>query len=93
MKPIRLNRRYKLHKDYGYQVGLKFTDYYTTSGQAKVKAIETACRNMFGNSGWHAANSDWTGYRQPARSDRPATYFIMFRRESDMTMALLKAQV
>jgi hypothetical protein len=93
MKTIRLNRRYKLYKEHGYQVGLKFTDYYTKAGQAKVQAVETACRKMFSNSGWFPGTSDWTGYRQPARVDRPATYFIMFRRESDMTMALLKAQV
>lgn len=93
MKTIRLNRRYKLYKEHGYQVGLKFADYYTKAGQAKVQAVEAACRKIFGNSGWYAGNSDWTSYRQPARIDRPATYFIMFRRESDMTLALLKAQV
>ena len=93
MKTIRLNRRYKLYKEHGYQVGLKFADYYTNTSQKKVQAIETACRNMFGNSGWYAGNSDWTSYRQPARMNQPAVYFIMFRREADMTMILLKAQV
>ena len=91
MKTIRLNRRYKLYKEHGYQVGLKFTDFAKDLG--KVQAVETACRKMFSNSGWFPGTSDWTSYRQPARVDRPATYFIMFRRESDMTMALLKAQV
>lgn len=93
MKTIRLNRRYRLHKDHGYQVGLKFIDYYTIASQAKVRAVETACRNLFGTHGWSPETSDWTSYRQPGRINRPAVYFIMFRRESDMTMALLKAQV
>lgn len=63
MKTIRLNGRYRLYKEHGYQVGLKFVDYYTTAGQAKVAAVETACRKIFGNSGWYAGNSDWTSYR------------------------------
>lgn len=93
MKTIRLNGRYRLYKEHGYQVGLKFANYYSNACQQQVQAVETVCRKIFGNSGWNAEMSDWTSYRQPARSDRPAVYFIMFRRESDMTMALLKAQV
>lgn len=92
MKPIKLNRRFKLHKEHGYQAGLRFANYGDIN-QKKIQAIETACRSVFGNSGWHAGNSDWTSYRPAVRHNRPTPYFIMFRRESDMTMALLKAQV
>lgn len=92
MKTIRLNRRYKLYKEHGYQMGLRFAN-YSNVNQKKIQAIETACRKIFGNSGWHAEMSDWTSYRSVVRHNRPAPYFIMFRRESDMTMALLKAQL
>lgn len=91
MKTIRLNRRYRLYKEHGYQMGLRFAN-YSNVNQKKIQAIETACRKIFGNNGW-LPDHNWYCYRSVVRHNRPAPYFIMFRRESDMTMALLKAQL
>jgi hypothetical protein len=92
MKIIKLNRRYRVHKDHGYQAGLRFNG-HSQPTQEKIQAIESVCRGIFGNSGWFPATSDWTSYRAKPNGTRPCPYFIMFRRESDMTMILLKAQL
>ena len=85
MKVIKLNRRYKLFKEHGYEAGLRFDAWGN-----KARLMEISCRERLGNS-FHASNSDWQGYfgKSQQQGIRPTPYFIMFRRESDLSFMLL----
>ena len=83
MKVIKLNRRYKLYKEHGYEAGLRF-DSWTN----KALEIENSCREHLDYS-WTHDKSDWYGYfgKRPANGSTP--YFIMFRKESTLSFVLL----
>jgi hypothetical protein len=83
MKVIKLNRRYKLYKEQGYQAGLRFNTW-----ENRARLIEMACRERLGNS-FIQADSDWYGYFGKRNLNGPTPYFIMFRRESDLSFVLL----
>lgn len=84
MKVIKLNRRYKLFKEHGYEAGLRFD----TWGN-KARLMEKSCRERLGNS-FFQANADWYGYfGKQSWGHGPKPYFIMFRRESDLSFMLL----
>jgi hypothetical protein len=91
MKVIKLDRRYKPHKEAGYQAGLRFNGYWDE--KEKIAQIERICQSRLG-SGWSALNSDWLAYFGKRRFSYMSTpYYIMFRRESDMTFVLLSADL
>jgi len=88
MKVIKLNRRYKLFKEHGYQAGLRFDAWGN-----KARLIEMACRERLGDS-FIRADSDWYGYFGKSPDGiKPTPYFIMFRRESDLSFMLLCADL
>lgn len=88
MKVIKLNRRYKLHKKHGYQVGLKFDCW-----DEQARAIEKICEEMFGLRAWNPEQADWYEYfgKRVVRGSTP--YFIMLRKESHLSMVMLKYTV
>jgi hypothetical protein len=90
MKVIKLDRRYKPHKEAGYQSGLRFAGYWDE--KEKIFQIERICQARL-TSGWSAQNSDWLAYFGKRRYSESAPYYIMFRRESDMTFVLMCADL
>ena len=90
MKVIKLDRRYKPHKEAGYEAGLRFNSWW--DHKDKINQIESICKSRL-NSGWAAQNSDWLAYFGKRRYTESAPYYIMFRRESDMTFVLLSADL
>ena len=91
MKVIKLDRRYKPHKEAGYEAGLRFNGYWDDDWNA-INQIQRICKSRL-NSGWSALNSDWLGYFGKRRSGESAPYYIVFRRQSDMTFVLLCADL
>jgi hypothetical protein len=83
MKVIKLNRRYKLFKEHGYQAGLRFDRW-----ENKARLMEKSCQERLGNS-FIRGDSDWYGYFGKRNLHGPTPYFIMFRRESDLSFMLL----
>jgi hypothetical protein len=90
MKVIKLDRRYNPHKEAGYQAGLRFEGWWDEKD--KISQIESICQARL-TSGWSAKNSDWLAYFGKRRYSISAPYYIMFRRESDMTFVLLCADL
>jgi len=90
MKVIKLDRRYKPHKEAGYESGLRFKGWWDY--QDKIFQIERICQSRLGTS-WSTQRSDWVGYFGKRRNGESAPYYIMFRRQSDMTFVLMCADL
>ena len=90
MKVIKLDRRYKPHKEAGYQAGLRFEGWWDEKD--KIAVIERNCQSRLGTS-WSALHSDWVSYFGKRRNGESAPYYIMFRKQSDMTFVLLCADL
>jgi len=90
MKVIKLDRRYKPHKEAGYESGLRFNGWWNEKD--KINLIESICKSRL-TSGWSSQNSDWLAYFGKRRSGESTPYYVMFRRESDMTFVLLSADL
>jgi len=92
MKVVKLNRRFKQYKEHGHTVALRFESYQP----ATVSAYEKVCRARLKGHGYNR-EADWYGYFGHAlsgtgyRESRP--YWITFRRESDLTLVLLCADL
>ena len=89
MKVIKLDRRYKPNKEAGYEAGLRFNGYWDEKD--KINQIESICKSRLIRRS--ALHSDWLGYFGKRRSGESAPYYIVFRRESDMTFVLLSADL
>ena len=88
MKVVKLNRRFKQYKEHGHTVALRFNGW-----DMDANMYEKACRAKLTGHGWNR-EADWCGYfgHAPNRnSSRP--YWITFRRESDLTLVLLSADL
>jgi hypothetical protein len=90
MKVIKLDRRYKPHKEAGYEAGLRFAGYW--DDRKAITEIERICKDRL-KYGFTAQHSDWLGYFGKRRYSESAPYYIMFRRESDMTFVLMCADL
>ena len=85
MKIIKLNRRYKMFKERGHTIGLKFAGWYMDASP-----YETYLKKVYG-SDWDKIN--WHGYygtRPTTTTSRP--YFITMRDEKILTAMLLAVQ-
>lgn len=85
MKVVKLNRRFRMFKEHGHTVALRF---YAWNDEALT--YEKVCREKLGSG----SNSQWYTYfgSQNGRSvSRP--YWITFRNESDLTLVLLSANL
>ena len=89
MKVIKLNRRYKVYKEQGYQAGLRFDNWCDDA-----RVIEKTCRERLETSGYWPTTSNWYGYFGKKRDGiGPNPYFIMFQKESDLSFVLLCADL
>jgi len=90
MKVIKLDRRYRPHKEAGYEAGLRFEGWWNEKD--KISQIERICQDRL-TSGWSTRHSDWLGYFGKRGRNVETPYYIMFRRQSDMTFVLLCADL
>ena len=84
MKVIKLNRRYKVFKEHGHEVAVKFNSF------SKASPLERVCQSRMGGSAVWNINGTWYGWfgkKRPGYHNAP--YFISFRKESDLTFALM----
>lgn len=92
MKIVKLNRRFRQFRDHGHVVALKFVDGYSV----EIRAVEKVCRDRLQGGGW-LRHHDWYSYYgdRNSRYDRDAArpYWITFRRESDLSLVLLCADL
>ena len=85
MKIIKLNRRYKMFKERGHTIGLKFDNWYK-----EADVYETYLSKVYGYD-WDKIN--WHGYYGTCptkNTSRP--YFITMRDEKILTAMLLAVQ-
>ena len=87
MKVVKLNPRFKQYKA-GHIVALRFS-----SLSSNAMAMERLCQDRLGGNGWNR-NGDWCAYfgARNGHSDR-RTYWISFRKEADLTLVLLSADL
>ena len=90
MKVIKLDRRYRPHKEAGYEAGLRFAGWWDEKD--KISQIERICQARLGTS-WTASTSDWLGYFGKRGLNVETPYYIMFRRQSDMIFVLMCADL
>jgi hypothetical protein len=84
MKVIKLNRRFKVYRSQGHKVAVKFGNYI------KASELEKVCRDRLGENFLWNPEGTWYGWYGKKRSGMHlAPYFISFRKESDLTFALM----
>jgi hypothetical protein len=88
MKVVKLNRRFKQYKDHGHTVALRFSNW-----SHNAQTVEKIASSRLGGGGWDR-DGNWCSYfgARNGHSDR-LIYWITFRRESDLTLVLLSAQL
>ena len=85
MKVVRLNRRYKMFKDHGHVIGLRFPGWDKDASN-----MERLCNAKLGSK-W-GQYPTWSGhFGSPNYTDGSGrkTYWITFRDELDLTLILL----
>lgn len=88
MKVVKLNRRFKQFREAGHVVALRFSGYSKTAGQ-----YEKICRERLGGSAWDRGGN-WCSYFGASNGHSSVrAYWITFRRESDLTLVLLSADL
>jgi hypothetical protein len=91
MKVVKLNRRFRQFKEHGHTVALRFDGW-----NSKATAVEKVCRARLQGGGW-LRDHDWYSYYGERNSRRNLIcgrpYWITFRRESDLTLVLLCADL
>jgi len=91
MKVVKLNRRFRQYKDHGHTVALRFPNW-----SLDAQKVEKIASKRLGGSSYNR-EADWCGYFGHApsgtgyRESRP--YWITFRREADLTLVLLCADL
>lgn len=84
MKIVKLNRRFKMFKEHGHTVALRFNGW-----TSQISAYESACRRRLGSEYKTYSWSSHFGTRNSRTDVRP--YWITFRNEADLTMVMLCA--
>lgn len=91
MKIVKLNRNFNIHKNHGFEVGLKF-DMWDKEAQR----FERAVANRLGNQAWawkwnlgKKVEEDWAAGFGKRVNGEAAPYWIYLRKESMLTMLLL----
>lgn len=77
-----------MFREHGHTVALRFSTW-----SKQIAPVEKVCRERLGGSAWNR-EGDWCGYfgASNGHSDR-RTYWISFRRESDLSFVLLSADL
>jgi len=86
MKVVKLNRRFKMFKEHGHTVALRFNGW-----SKQIAAYESACRSRLGSEYKNFSWSSHYGSRNSRTDVRP--YWITFRNEADLTMIMLSAKL
>lgn len=86
MKTVKLNGRFRMFKEHGHTMALRFNGW-----TADISRYESACRRHLG-SDWNKTSwSCYFGARNGRSDSRP--YWITFRNEADLTLVLLSADL
>ena len=86
MKTVKLNGRFRMFKEHGHTMALRFNGW-----TADISRYESACRRHLG-SNWNKTSwSCYFGARNGRSDSRP--YWITFRNEADLTLVLLSADL
>jgi hypothetical protein len=87
MKVVKLNRRFRMHKEHGHAVALRFTTW-----NDRAREVERVTKDTFGTQyTWSSTYESWHGYFGKANSrtsSRP--YWITFRNPADLTLIMMK---
>ena len=85
MKVIKLNRRFKVHKEGGHEVAVKFDDYGVQANE-----LEKVCQARLGENYIWNPEGTWYGWFGKKRYGMHLSpYFISFQKESDLTFVLM----
>ena len=85
MKVIKLNRRFKVYKEQGHEVAVKFDGY-----GGKASELEKVWRDRLGENYIWNPEGTWYGWRgKKLYGHFMAPYFISFQKESDLTFVLM----
>lgn len=87
MKVVKLNRRFRMHKEHQHEIALRFKTWC-----ARAQEVEQVTKDTFGSQyTWHTADYEtWHGYFGKARDNGRCPYWITFRNPADLTMILLR---
>ena len=87
MKVVRLDRRFRQYKQHGHVIAVR-CDSWLGEGIS----FEQICKAKLGGQGYMPTN-DWHAYfgKNNGRANRP--FWISFRREADLTLVLLSADL
>ena len=85
MKVIKLNRRFKVHKEKGHEVAVRFYGYGPKAGE-----LEKVCQARLGENYIWNPEGTWYGWFGKKRTGMHLSpYFISFQKESDLTFVLM----
>ena len=86
VKVIRLNRRYKLYKEYGLEHAIRFSRW-----TSEINRVESFMRETFGPEYvWgHNSQTQWKTHWSKPSGNNPRTYFIGVRDEEMIFIARL----
>ena len=88
MKVVNLNRRFRMHKEHGHAVALRFDTW-----NDRAREVERVTKDTFGTQyTWHTSSYEsWRGYFGKAnRRNSTRPYWITFRNPSDLTLIMMK---
>ena len=85
MKVVKLNRRFKMFKEHGHVVALRFSTW-----SKLIAPCEQVCRSRLGSE---YRNFSWSGHFGSPGRDGCRPYWITFRNEADLTLVLLSANL
>lgn len=88
MKIVKLNRRFKVFREHGHTIALRFSIY-----GSKSQRYEKLCKAKLGGNGYFPERGwySYFGTRSHGAVARP--YWISFRNEADLTLVLLSADL
>lgn len=85
MKVIKLNRRFKVYKERGHEVAVKFQGY-----GPKANELEKVCQARLGENYIWNPEGTWYGWFGKKRYGMHLSpYFVSFQKESDLTFVLM----
>ena len=84
MKVVKLNRRFRVHKEQGHEVAVRFKGYTRQAGD-----LEEVCRTRLTTDTVWLVGRCWHGWFSKSTNGGPRPYFISFKKESDLTFALM----
>jgi hypothetical protein len=87
MKVVKLNRRFRQYKKHGHVIAVR-CDSWLREGVP----LEKICDTKLGAQGY-VPDNDWHAYFGKANGYGRRPFWITFRRESDLTLVLLSAQL